>query len=199
MTIGDRLKLLREKHKISQTAFANSINKSRGMVGAYEINKYVPQQTTIALISRLYGVSEKWLLTGEGEMEINDSDALIQEITDHFNLGTESRKIMSAFLNMPEKKRIYIVHAAKALISFLIKIPEDKREALVQSANALIDLLCTEDLKNVWEKREREKKEMELIEQKAEEYKQELVEEAVNQGKLHPSTMQQEEEEEKRA
>ena len=68
MTIGERIKILREKLNITQEEFSQRLGTTRNTVTNYEANRRIPMDATIKSICREFNVSETWLRTGEGEM-----------------------------------------------------------------------------------------------------------------------------------
>lgn len=68
-TFGDRLVALREKlGKMSQTAFAESLGTSRGVIVNLEKGITVPKPQFLNLIVAKHNVNIVWLETGDGEM-----------------------------------------------------------------------------------------------------------------------------------
>ena len=72
MTIGDRIKIVRESEGKNQRDFASSIKISQPTLAMFENGQREPKDIHIEQICLNYGVSEKWLKTGEGEMKIED-------------------------------------------------------------------------------------------------------------------------------
>lgn len=70
MTIGSRLKLLRDSLDLSMAAFGEKIKMTSSNISKMEKDQRVVTDRTIALISSEFGVSEQWLKTGEGDMFI---------------------------------------------------------------------------------------------------------------------------------
>ena len=68
MTIGERIKLLREQLRMKQQEFSKKIGISRSYLAELEKNKYEPPDRILRLISHTFGVSYRWLKEGEGEM-----------------------------------------------------------------------------------------------------------------------------------
>ena len=68
MTIGERIKKLRQSQKRTQQSMADALNLKRQTIAAYEIGTIAPSDRTISDICREFNVSEQWLRTGEGEM-----------------------------------------------------------------------------------------------------------------------------------
>ena len=81
MTINERLKLIRESYKESQSKYCRRFNLSQQTYSNYELDgKIVPD----SLKEKLYqqGVNINWLVTGEGEMfrdVVDGSSSCIRE------------------------------------------------------------------------------------------------------------------------
>ena len=64
----DRIKALRKALLLNQTAFGSKIGVKQSAVAAYESGSRTPLDSVIVSICREFGVNERWLRTGEGEM-----------------------------------------------------------------------------------------------------------------------------------
>lgn len=62
MTIGERLRGLRERHEWSQEEVARKINTSVSLIGRYERNERLPPPDKLNLLCDLYGVGADYLL-----------------------------------------------------------------------------------------------------------------------------------------
>lgn len=87
-TIGKRLEYIRkiQKGNTTQETFAASIGKTRSAYAMYELDRVVPDRTTIMLICQQYGVNQEWLENG--------GDIPIKADSQNASLGTEIRDIM---------------------------------------------------------------------------------------------------------
>lgn len=65
--MNERLKIIRKEQKLSQKAFAESLNLSENFVYMIEKSERVPSDRTIKDVCRLYNVNEEWLRTGVGD------------------------------------------------------------------------------------------------------------------------------------
>lgn len=68
MTNGERVKTLRKELGLTLEKFANPIGIHRGSLSAIENDKSGVSDRTLLAICREYGVSERWLRDGVGEM-----------------------------------------------------------------------------------------------------------------------------------
>lgn len=68
-SLGSRVRSVRESVGLSQTQFGRILGgASQAMITSYETGRVVPDGVMIALISRTFGVDERWLLHGTGTM-----------------------------------------------------------------------------------------------------------------------------------
>lgn len=68
-----RISLVVDKSGLTKTAFAKRINVSQGLISQLCAGTTNPSDRTISDICREFRVNEKWLRTGEGAMEIEDT------------------------------------------------------------------------------------------------------------------------------
>lgn len=66
--VNERLKKLRQETGLSQTNFANKINRSQAVLSQYEKGDATINDRTISDICQAFDVNEQWLRTGEGPM-----------------------------------------------------------------------------------------------------------------------------------
>lgn len=66
--INTRIKFLRNALKLSQTDFGKRLGLGRSYISAIELGQRTIKDRLIFEICREFGISEKWLRTGEGEM-----------------------------------------------------------------------------------------------------------------------------------
>lgn len=124
MEISERIKLVRQASGKTQQAFADIIGLKRNTIANYEIGQVKPSDRTIADICREFGVSEHWLRTGEGEMQIqmSEDDELTQIFTE---IGASDDELAKAAIRMywhlSEKEKAVIHKMADNLVAKLIK------------------------------------------------------------------------------
>ena len=86
MTINGRIVFLRNRLGLSQRVFGECISRSVAYVSKVESGKLQPSDEVVSLISAVFGVSEYWLRTGEGE-----GLQELQSIGDRIRLMRKSR------------------------------------------------------------------------------------------------------------
>ncbi|WP_051273237.1 helix-turn-helix domain-containing protein [Desulfotruncus alcoholivorax] len=100
MSISERLKLLRGKHRLSQAQFAEIIEASPGNVATWELGKVLPSAKALINIAKKFKVSIDWLLLGNDNKPQNtDQD----DITDFINgLSEEVKKELQTIIEFLE-------------------------------------------------------------------------------------------------
>ena len=75
-TLGERLRLARGKVGLKQTQVKERTNINNKTLSGYENDVSEPDTATLSVLAELYGVSHKWLLTGEGSMKSKSNEQL---------------------------------------------------------------------------------------------------------------------------
>ncbi len=88
--IYDKIKILRENKKMTQTDLANKLKITRASVNAWEMGISTPSTKYIIELAKIFGVSTDYLLGTEARKTINidglsDREVkIISELIDHF-------------------------------------------------------------------------------------------------------------------
>lgn len=88
----------------TKTAFAKRLNVSQGFISQLCSGDANPSDRTIADICREFRINEKWLRTGEGEMQIADTqrDKLQNFFSDVLSTAPDERSaFISALADLP--------------------------------------------------------------------------------------------------
>lgn len=104
-TIGERIKIIRNSvsPKMSQESFAASIGKTRAALSVYELDRVVPDDSVLLLISKTYGVRYEWLKTGEEPMYPPETDDLLVKVTKVMEGQSEAkRQLVELICDLPD-------------------------------------------------------------------------------------------------
>lgn len=85
MTIGKRIKILRETLNMSQVEFGKAVYLSNAYIAELECEHRKINDRIIHLISLNFGVSKKWLKNGEGDMFFKTPGEKLQRMVNLFN------------------------------------------------------------------------------------------------------------------
>jgi transcriptional regulator with XRE-family HTH domain len=95
-SINHRIKQIREALQLSQIKFSKVISLSSGYLAGVEVEKRRVNDRIVKLICASFGVNEKWLRNGEGEMfAVNPKE--------------EFTKLVSLFKELNPKYQEYIM------------------------------------------------------------------------------------------
>ncbi len=86
MTIHGRIALLRQRLGLSQRVFGERISRSVAYVSKVESGQLQPTEDVLRAISGAFGVSETWLRTGKGRLEVEsvgDRVKLVRKARDY--------------------------------------------------------------------------------------------------------------------
>ena len=115
MEMSDRIKILRNSLRLTQTEFGNKIGFRQNTVGQMENGQRGITDRTILLICQTFNVNEKWLRTGNGEMLVDDDNTLITQLAEQYNLDAFSRRFIETYIKLPEPQRETIKKFAYAV------------------------------------------------------------------------------------
>ena len=114
----DRLKKIRANAALTQIEFAESVNMKREAYASVEIGKANMTQTLLGELARVYNININWLLTGRGEMIVENinkfKSSINNEVTALAPIGVGDVNVIelsqpalaSFFVNMEEDMRI---------------------------------------------------------------------------------------------
>lgn len=107
MTVGDRIKKLREDRDMTQVELADKIDASKQTVYKYENNVVtnIPSDT-IEKIAKVFNVSEAYLMGWEIEPKFSKDRAVLQvEIAQ----DAELMKRLKKYIDLPQEKKDLIL------------------------------------------------------------------------------------------
>lgn len=97
--LGERVKSMREKLKMTQEEVAQKTNISRSNIGKIENNQIVPNCNAILSLSKLFGVTTDWLITG-----VNPSTTAVNQSVFFNDIGNISNAESDIILKYRELK-----------------------------------------------------------------------------------------------
>jgi transcriptional regulator with XRE-family HTH domain len=121
MSLGSRIRFIRSQSGYNQTEFGDKIGAAQNTVSAWEKDKVVPADTAMVSICRTFNISEEWLRTGEGPMEVQrPKDEVIMKF---FNsvLEDQPESIRKRFISSLAAFTPEDWEAAAALMQKLVK------------------------------------------------------------------------------
>jgi transcriptional regulator with XRE-family HTH domain len=130
--LGQRLVVLRKLKGFNQGSFAEMLNVSKPTLVRYENNSRQPNSDMLSKLIILYSVNINWLLTGKGEMFIEDKDKPTPTpTTDQTKpIPPEYQEMIELMDRIPDLKKIIELEYKKAKIYLKPQInkPKPKEE-----------------------------------------------------------------------
>ena len=108
-SIGDRIRTVRRTLGMTQTEFAVRIGSVQNTVTGYENGRRNPSSPVVALICREFGVNQKWLESGVGEMFIEHNDSFLISLAAEYNLNEADITAIKSFLELPPEYRMGVI------------------------------------------------------------------------------------------
>lgn len=131
--MNERIKLIREKSGLSQTAFGQRLGLSRDVVNNLERGRVEIKDHIIKLICAEYGVQEKWLRTGEGEMYSSEELFSLDRFAAEHGASELELAIVKAYFELdPAIRRVVLEHFASRLSTPAIDPDEEEAERIKQ-------------------------------------------------------------------
>lgn len=120
--IGERLKSLRKKKKLSQKELANSLGTSQGYICDIEQGKKLPGSEFLISLKSFFDIDLNWFLTGAEPQDTTepqmphyrpeDGDLYTNELGKLFDImgeWPEALKMLQSYLELsPKKQKLYL-------------------------------------------------------------------------------------------
>ena len=108
--INQNIKILREEYlKLSRENFANEIGLKRTAIYLIETGQRNPSERTINDICTRFNVSKKWLMTGEGEVFIENVVFSLDKYAKEHNMTDLEVEIFKRFLSLDVEMRTSVI------------------------------------------------------------------------------------------
>ena len=105
-TINSRLLAARKALHMTQPQLADRLGVGKAGISRWEQDGTVIAPRYIKLINQLLGVSERWLLTGEGEMLLDRKGYLLSSLENQWNLpADEAKMIVDLITALPDQRK----------------------------------------------------------------------------------------------
>lgn len=105
MTINQRIREFRKQEGLNQTEFGERIKLKHGAVSKLEQDGNTVTDQNVHMICETFGVAERWLRTGEGEMRVNDDRLYIRKLAQQYQLPGLHADVIEAWLSLSDSQR----------------------------------------------------------------------------------------------
>lgn len=125
MTIGERIKTLREQHKLSQDQLAKLMGyKSRSTINKIELGKNDVSQSTIKKFATIFMISPSELIAEDTETEKNlcSEVHMLEQLQLHY--GKEATELVNDFIHLNSEGQ----QKALTYLQDLLDMPKYRKE-----------------------------------------------------------------------
>lgn len=105
---NERLKELRKYLGLTQEEFAKMIGIKRNTLANYEIGRNEPIDAVFFSICTVFGVNEKWLRSGQGDMLAQSETFSLDEYAKLQNASESDFKLIRNYLSLTPEQRLLI-------------------------------------------------------------------------------------------
>ena len=123
MSVGNRVKTVRNALGISQEKFGNQIGISKVAISDIENEKTSLTERNARSICREFNIDYFWLTEGTGEMFIEFPNVAIDMIVNDYKLDETDRILIETYLNASADERKYL----KSFLQTFAKNLENKK------------------------------------------------------------------------
>lgn len=108
----NRIRELRKALDLTQKAFAERIGMKSNTIATYEMGRATPSDPTVNNICKEFGVNERWLKSGVGEMFAPNASNALEALAAERKLTYGEMVIIEKFLNLKPEVRQEIIQCA---------------------------------------------------------------------------------------
>lgn len=118
--IGDRIKEIRQKAGLTQTAFSARIGIKQPSLNAIERGDNNPSDQTVFIICREFRVNEEWLRTGKDKPYIDSPSSISRKLADEYRLCPEAAAMVGKFVELDTS-------AQRAVFAYMCAVVDEIR------------------------------------------------------------------------
>lgn len=108
MTQGERVKMIRKKLGMTLEKFGEKIGVGKTAISLIESGKNSLTEANAKSICREFNVDYFWLTEGKGEMFIERTDEVIDQVAEEYKLSDIDKAIVKAYVETNDEGREYI-------------------------------------------------------------------------------------------
>lgn len=115
LDIVERFIAVRKSTGLSQTEFGARVGVGIGVIKNIENRKVPPKDLFLKTVCKEYHIDYIWLTTGKGEMFLNDTEMIFDELSEDYKLDELDRKIIETYLKLDHSKRMVLKEFLKEI------------------------------------------------------------------------------------
>lgn len=112
----NRIKEVRKCLNLSQESFGKRLGVSRSVINNLERNITGLKEPLFELFCKTFNVNPDWLLTGNGDMFIQNNDSVIDNIKREYSLSDTAAQAITNFLNLSDAEQNALIETLKKIV-----------------------------------------------------------------------------------
>lgn len=115
MTVGERIRKARKQLGLTMKQFAEPLGLAESTISKIENGTANASTAVLKLMGSVYNLDYFWLTEGSGEMFINDTDAIIEELSRQKGWNPEIETTLKEMFALPENKFNLVMELIRAM------------------------------------------------------------------------------------
>lgn len=136
-----RIHAVRAQADLTMAEFAKRIGMTTSSISLFESGKATPSDRTVLSICREFGVNERWLRTGEGEMFEQTRETVLDRLAAEYSLDKEQVSVIENFLDLsPQERTLFLTQMRKVFGPAAAQQPPRRADVSDDVAAAVVNV-----------------------------------------------------------
>ena len=122
MSIGERIRCVREDLKMTRAAFGESLGVSGDVINNMERDRAEVKEYMLRLLCKVHNVNYFWLVEGKGDMYLSPPEIITNEVAEKYGLDKNDISLIEEYVNLDSDVRKAI---KQLIINVVKKAPDD--------------------------------------------------------------------------
>ena len=122
MSIGERIRCVREDLKMTRAAFGESLGVSGDVINNMERDRAEVKEYMLRLLCKVHNVNYFWLVEGKGDMYLSPPEIITNEVAEKYGLDKNDISLIEEYVNLDSDVRKAI---KQLIINVVKKAPEN--------------------------------------------------------------------------
>ena len=122
MSIGERIRCVREDLKMTRAAFGESLGVSGDVINNMERDRAEVKEYMSRLLCKVHNVNYFWLVEEKGDMYLSPPEIITNEVAEKYGLDKNDISLIEEYVNLDSDVRKAI---KQLIINVVKKAPDD--------------------------------------------------------------------------
>ena len=122
MSIGERIRCVREDLKMTRAAFGESLGVSGDVINNMERDRAEVKEYMLRLLCKVHNVNYFWLVEEKGDMYLSPPEIITNEVAEKYGLDKNDISLIEEYVNLDSDVRKAI---KQLIVNVVKKAPDD--------------------------------------------------------------------------